>query len=88
MNNAVNFLRQINGCISKDLRDIRFIKAQNSNYRTGRTNTSYGYFKLDETGKIIECERGYSQYKNITLENLEEAQKQFPMRNIFTGTID
>lgn len=88
MNKASDFLRNIQGCISKDLKDIRFVKSQNRNYQTGRTNTSYGYFKLDETGKIIECERGYSSYKNIVLTELEEARKQFPMRNIFTGQID
>lgn len=88
---AISFLNLFNSaCISKDLKTIRFVKSCDFNYYSGRRNTTFGYFELDNEGVIIKCERGYAFHKGKKLINREEAyaNDEYKMRNIFTGRFE
>ena len=85
--NCLTFLAIINGQINKDFTSIRFIKKQEINYITGNKNVSYGYFELKDC-IIVECERGFSQYKGYELVGCEKVWNENVdrrMKNIFTG---
>ena len=84
---CLRFLAIINGQINKDFTSIRFIKKQEINYITGNKNVSYGYFELKDC-VIVECERGFSQYKGYELVDCEKVWNEHVdrrMKSIFTG---
>lgn len=79
---TINFLQNFEqGCINKELKSIRFVKSFSRN--GSRQTVGYGYFELDDVGKIIECERGHSQYKGLILTERQEAQEKYPMTSPF-----
>lgn len=84
---CARFLSIVNGKINKDFTSIRFVKKQEINYITGNKNVTYGYFELKDK-IIVECERGFSQYKGYELVDCEKVwndNENKRMRNIFTG---
>lgn len=84
---CAGFLNKISGVINKNFTTIRFVKSKKINYMTGRQNITYGYFKL-ENNIIIECERGFSEYKGDELVNCQKAWEDninLRLTDIFTG---
>lgn len=81
-------LFRLRGVIDKSGTTIRFIKKEIFDYVNGKTHRDYGYLYLKD-GKIIECERGYSnQYKGCEVLNIEkcwEENIELRMTNLFTG---
>lgn len=58
---------------------IRVVTKTSTNYRTGRTNISWDYFGLDNTGLIIKSPRGHGKYytKKARIIDIEEGMKEY-----------
>lgn len=83
---CLRFLQKLNGKINKDFTSIRFLKGESWHYN-GRIDRSYGYFELKDR-IIVECERGFSNWKGYKLLNCETCYQTYPelrMKNIFTN---
>jgi len=80
---TIKFLEELKGTINKNFTSIRFVKSLSSNSK-GNT-ISYDYFILKD-GIIVECARGYKDFKGCELINIEEAYKndKFKMRSPFS----